>query len=382
MKTLLKMFLVTLLVVCIGITFASCAGNETDTDTDGTDNVVACEHSYDNACDTACNSCGAERTVDGHVAAADDGDCTTAIKCSICGAVVTAGKAQHEASADDGDCTTDIKCSVCEKTLTAGKSQHVASADDGDCSTAVKCTDCDCVVTAAKTHDFTGAWQTDETDHWHVCANRGCNATDTKAAHTEGTDGKCTDCGRVMRECVNHEYTITNYDENGHWKECACGDKQAAVGHDLSTEGDCTTGYACNGCDFVSPSKNHTPEADDGDCTTAINCSECGCVAVAGKTVHVPSTDGSCTEGFPCTDSNCTWVSVPTDHTPEADDGDCTTEVKCGVCGEVVVKAKEEHVDENGDTVCDVEGCDKSVALKNDADDTESSWGELLRPSK
>ena len=255
MKKFLKIFLAILLIVCVGAAFASCNDGNTDSN-------VNCEHSYDNACDANCNSCGEARVV-----------------------------GEHIASADDGDCTTDIKCSVCEKVLVAGKTQHVSSADDGDCTTAVTCTECDHVITAAKAHDFTGAWQNDDADHWHICANAGCNASDTKAAHQMGSDGRCTECGRIMQECVNHEYTITKHDENNHWKECACGDRQTAVAHSPSENGDCSKGIKCSCCDWSYPAKSHTPEQDDGDCTTDIKCSECGSVAVAGNKAHVDSND-------------------------------------------------------------------------------------------
>ena len=342
MKNFLKIFLAILLIVCVGAALASCNENESESD-------VNCEHSYDNACDANCNSCGEARVV-----------------------------GEHIASADDGDCTTDIKCSVCEKVLVAGKTQHVSSADDGDCTTAVTCTECDHVITAAKAHDFTGTWQNDATDHWHICANAGCNASDTKTAHAMGADGTCTECGRIMQECVNHEYTITKYDENDHWKECACGDKQAVVAHDLSTEGNCTTGYHCNGCDWVSPAKNHTPAADDGDCTTEVKCSACGEVAVAGNNAHIPSTEGSCTEGLHCAESGCNWISEPKAHTPEADDGDCTTSIKCSACEDIVVTGKQSHVDSNDDDKCDE--CNKPMGISNGNANTEGGWGALIRP--
>ena len=36
------------------------------------------------------------------------------------------------------------------------------AADDNNCSTAVKCTVCQEITTAAKAHDFSGEWQKDE----------------------------------------------------------------------------------------------------------------------------------------------------------------------------------------------------------------------------
>lgn len=166
-----------------------------------------------------------------HTPAADDGDCTTAVKCTVCNEVVTPAAAAHVAGADDGDCTTAVKCantgctkdavaaaqkhtltrtdcsvadtcSVCNKTIAAGehsggtatckakaKCEHCdkeygelaackPAADDGDCSTAVKCTVCEKVVTAAKEHKYTN--NTDTT-----CDNTGC--THTRKVETPST---------------------------------------------------------------------------------------------------------------------------------------------------------------------------------------------------
>ncbi len=49
-----------------------------------------------------------------HTPGEDDGDCTTAIPCTVCGKAAVAGKA-HTPEADDGDCTTNTMCSVCAK---------------------------------------------------------------------------------------------------------------------------------------------------------------------------------------------------------------------------------------------------------------------------
>ena len=85
-----------------------------------------------------------------HTPAADDGDCTTAIKCTVCGKETTAAKDAHTPAEDDGDCTTAIKCTVCGTVTTAAKDAHTPAEDDGDCTTAIKCTVCGTVTTAAK----------------------------------------------------------------------------------------------------------------------------------------------------------------------------------------------------------------------------------------
>ena len=47
------------------------------------------------------------------------------------------------------------------------------------------------------------------------------------------------------------------------------------------------------------------------------------------------------------------WKSITLTHTPETDDGDCLTEQKCTVCGEIAVEAKDSHTfDESGKCGC------------------------------
>ncbi len=57
---------------------------------------------------------------------------------------------------------------------------HTPETDDGDCTTPVVCTVCGEILTPAISHDFSGAWHSDDTSHWHVCLNTGCNQTDEK----------------------------------------------------------------------------------------------------------------------------------------------------------------------------------------------------------
>ena len=250
-----------------------------------------CEHTYDNACDATCNECGETREVGAHDYNA--ADCDTPKTCKICGA--TDGEALgHTAEADDGNCTTDIKCSTCGAVLTSGKTQHIAHADDGDCTTPVTCTECSTVITAAKSHDFSGALEKDASGHWHVCANEGCTKTDTKADHisdgaaTEEKAEKCTVCEHVITPELDHthNHNIPKYDTENHWIECACGDKSAVTAHSATDDNDCTTADVCSCGYTVRAAKDHTPGKDDGNCTTEIKCTECGKTAVAGATDH------------------------------------------------------------------------------------------------
>lgn len=90
-----------------------------------------------------------------------------------------------------------------DMTLLAQLDPHTPDNDDGDCTTAVKCSVCKEIVTAAKTHVLSG-WQSDGTAHWKKCTNAGCNYTEQKAAHTPGEAATikhpqvCTECGYVI----------------------------------------------------------------------------------------------------------------------------------------------------------------------------------------
>ncbi len=53
-----------------------------------------------------------------------------------------------------------------------------------------------------------------------------------------------------------------------------------------------------------------------------------------------------------------------TEHIPNADDGDCTTAITCSICGTVTTEAKENHIDDNGDGICD--HCDSYVEPKQE----------------
>lgn len=108
----------------------------------------------------------------------------------------------HTPETDDGDCTTAIECSVCGTVTTPAKDAHTPEADDGDCTTAVKCVNCDKNAVEAKSHDYkiTGydEYYSYHTAHY-ACENDGCNATKVESD-------------------VLHDYT---YDPVNH--KCVCG---------------------------------------------------------------------------------------------------------------------------------------------------------------
>ncbi len=72
---------------------------------------VNCTHTYDNACDATCNSCGMDRSVSGHNWV--EATCTAAKTCTNCGAIEGAALGHNWI---DATCTTPKTCSVCGET--------------------------------------------------------------------------------------------------------------------------------------------------------------------------------------------------------------------------------------------------------------------------
>ena len=149
----------------------------------------ASEHAFDHSCDADCNNADCRYTRETvHQPEADDGDCTTSIACTVCGVTVTEASEHTFDHACDADCN-NADCRYTRETV------HQPEADDGDCSTAVCCSVCAEIVQSALAHDFSGDCPSDADGHGHACTNEGCNITE-KEAHTDGdNDGLCDICG-------------------------------------------------------------------------------------------------------------------------------------------------------------------------------------------
>lgn len=99
-------------------------------------------------------------------------------------------------------------------------------------------------------HDYSSAWNHDETQHWHTCKDSSCNEKKDVANHTfnwsEKTPagvhvdkiekGVCSVCNykttRTVKETAIHSYDTSRwaYDENSHWHESNCNDLAPAHG--------------------------------------------------------------------------------------------------------------------------------------------------------
>ena len=196
-----------------------------------------CEHSYTSevtkeaTCNEAgiktytCSNCGHSYTEEiekltTHTPNEDDGDCTTAITCSVCGTETTPAETSH--TGGSATCEVLAVCTRCGKSYGSLADHTPGSA--ATCTDAQTCTVCGNVITAALDHDFTGAWQKNETNHWKKCSR--CDATDQKAAHSYG-EPQFTWSGYACTAKV----------------VCSCGDEQGievSVTSAVTTEATCT----------------------------------------------------------------------------------------------------------------------------------------------
>ena len=125
-------------------------------------------------------------------------------------------------------CTSPKKCSLCNKT--EGKALgHTPEADDGDCTTAVICSVCEVVVTQAKTAHAGGTATCFSRAHCSACEQEyGELAAHTWSsdAATEEFDKHCTVCGFVAEEQIGHTHqfeSVLSYDDEGHYYASTCG---------------------------------------------------------------------------------------------------------------------------------------------------------------
>ena len=147
------------------------------------------------------------------------------------------------------------------------------------------------------THDFSGAWKTDATHHWHECS---CGELDTKVAHSGGTattteKAKCEVCGESYGELLalpTHECDFTGewkHDETYHWNECSCGKTDTKLVHN---GGEATTSEKaiCEVCGISYGDLRKTSEGlelklnEDGQSYSVIGIGTC-----TDKDVIIPS---------------------------------------------------------------------------------------------
>ena len=262
-----------------------------------------------------------------HTPMVDDGDCTTEVRCSVCGQITTEAKTEHEwkyTQIVSPQHTTKWhkkackNCNVVLEELCSGK-------DDGDCMTGINCELCGSEITSGSFHVKGTVYvpYEEDMDNYHVtlCGHKNCEKTAdwTKEEHTY-VDGQCTKCGHVDGK-THIPNGVYESDGEHHWQRCKlCGAKTDIQAHDKSA----TSHY-------------------EGDCTKAVKCSVCERVVREG-TSHNYTGDWLISGEYHyrvCSNPGCECVEKY-DHIPLAD-RDCTTATKCKDCGFVLVEGAAEH---------------------------------------
>ncbi|MBO7195965.1 MAG: hypothetical protein J6V80_01390, partial [Clostridia bacterium] len=151
------------------------------------------------------------------------------------------------------------------------------------------------------THKFSDSYNYDDIYHWHECS---CDEKSDYEQHswnngavtlqpTADSEGErlftCTVCRAKKTEKIDklgadhtHVYDIVNYDQDGHWNECMCGDKQQRAAHiwnsgeittypTLETEGVKT--FSCTVCEYkrtekvdkLDPDHTHAYDTEKND---------------------------------------------------------------------------------------------------------------------
>jgi len=217
-----------------------------------------------------------------------NGDCTKAQTCDVCGKTLAAAQTAHVAAEDDGDCTTAILCknAGCKVVVTEAKTAHEAAADDGDCTTAV------------------------------LCKNAGCKKVMVEAKPSHTSPASRTSCNEASA--------------------CAVCNKALAAGEHTGGAATCIAKKKCELC-----------QAEYGELA-----------AHAGGTA-------TCKDKAVCSTCNKPYGELSTVHTPAEDDGDCTTAIKCTVCGAEQVAAKTHTFTDAKDTTCDNAGCKHTRTVEN-----------------
>ena len=204
-------------------------------------------------CTTAqtCTVCEAELAAAlGHTPGAE-ATCTTAQTCTVCRSELAAALGHTPGAA--ATCTTAQTCAVCGAELAEALGHTPGAA--ATCTTAQTCTVCGAELAEALGHTPGAAATCMTAQTCTVCRSELAAAL----GHTPGAAATCTKaqtcavCGAELAEATGHNYETTKYNADGHWTECACGDKTEVNEH-VYDDGEfdiaCDCGYVVPG-EFV-----------------------------------------------------------------------------------------------------------------------------------
>ncbi len=129
----------------------------------------------------------------------------------------------------------------------------------------------------------------------------------------------CSKCNWTVGEALKHSFTKYETDKLATCEEYGtetakcdrCEETHTRVVEVYADHKDADTDYICDVCDQLLCT-NHTPAEDDGDCTTEIKCTICGTVTTEAKGSHTPEADDEdIATAVKCSNDGCNHICVP-----------------------------------------------------------------------
>lgn len=292
--------------------------------------------------------------------------------CTVCGATVTEAHVYE----DDGDCTTDVKCPVCGLVLTEGNPEHnkyplfdedehpyYDYVDNGNGTHTRLCSNSGCT----KPTGVTGVHEFNEDGICMICGaetelddEQGCAGNRHQWSEKKTSEATCMEEGKVYQECevcgIRKVLEVIPVKEHtpGGWelvREAACDPVEGEIlGKEIQK---------CTACGLIMEERYSQPAHDFGEWKTTLEpkvgaagekereCRICGhkerktipALEVPPVHEHVYETDADLCGTHECT---ICGETVTKEHVYE-DDGDCTTAVVCLVCGQTLKSGSAEH---------------------------------------
>ena len=155
---------------------------------------------------------------------------------------------QHEFSKDwSSNAGGHWHACECDDRLHDSFAAHVDADKNGKCDVCTFAVEVHAEPKEEHTHSYAEAWTSNAQGHWHACS---CDASlmNSFAAHVDANnDGKCDVCNADVEKQHVHTYaTEWSKDATNHWHESTCDHKvvDGKAAHTLGTDGKCTTcGY-------------------------------------------------------------------------------------------------------------------------------------------
>ena len=274
---------------------------------------------------------------------------------------------------DNNGCNVQLYIKVLEN--------HIPN--NNDCTKDSVCTICGKVFPAQTSHKYSDSWSKDDTYHWKVCENDGCEVTSTKTEHSGTDDGDCTtpvicECGQIVT-AAKAEHTYGEWKSNGdgtHTRKCTIQGCTAEETKDCEGgEATCTKKAVCTYCNSeygaLNPS-NHSGSVEwvqtEGTHQKKYECCgaeyeaveshkwENGHCSVCGYGCEHTGGEATCTEKAVCAICKLPYGKVDANNhtgTEEYIKTSTTHEKKYTCCGKVTL-VKENHKWKDG--VCEI--CD------------------------